>query len=425
MVTKSAIFKPSPVRRQLDVFLGKSEQAVGRLIFAKDGQREFSQFAYNEAWLLDGQYFDISTDLNRQTGYQLRKPPTPNDSCFFLALADTEPDAWGRRVIARAHAKARAQDASLGPLTELDYLAAVDDFSRIGALRLCDENGNYLRKAADGARSTPAFLELEKILLASRAVEMSQETAQDLAYLQGKGTSLGGMRPKCTLLDVDGALSLGKFPSVNDERAVTQGEVLALRLARLAGIDSAEARTVKVQNQAVAVIRRFDRTPEQNRIPYMSGATLLQAKRDDEHSYTEIIDVMRTLCENFADDARQLWRRLVFNHLITNVDDHLQNIGFLYCGHQQWRLSPAFDLNPFPDKESESKTWLSEDTGPITSVQQLLDQAFRFELSAPQAQAVLAEVLAAVKRWKEVAASPEVGLNPQEISAFKAAFRHL
>jgi serine/threonine-protein kinase HipA len=424
MVTQSALFKPSTVRRQLDVFLGKGEQAVGRLIFAKDGHREFSQFAYNEAWLLDAQYFDISTDLNRQTGYQLRKPPTPNDSCFFLALADTEPDAWGRRVIARAHAKARAQDASLGPLTELDHLAAVDDFSRIGALRLGDENGQYLRKAADGTRSTPAFLELEKILLASRAVELSQETAQDLAYLQGKGTSLGGMRPKCTLLDVDGSLSLGKFPSVNDERAVTQGEVLALRLARLAGIDSAQARTVRVQNQAVAVIRRFDRTPEQNRIPYMSGATLLQAKRDDEHSYTEIIDVMRTLCANFADDARQLWRRLVFNHLITNVDDHLQNIGFLYCGNKQWRLSPAFDLNPFPDKASESKTWLSEDTGPITSVQQLLGQAFRFELSAPQAQVVLAEVVAAVNRWKEVAASPEVGLQPQDISAFKAAFRH-
>jgi serine/threonine-protein kinase HipA len=172
------------------------------------------------------------------------------------------------------------------------------------------------------------------------------------------------------------------------------------------------------------MIRRFDRTPEQNRIPYISGATLLQANRDDEHSYTEIIDVMRTLCANFADDARQLWRRLVFNHLITNVDDHLQNIGFLYCGNKQWRLSPAFDLNPFPDKASESKTWLSEDTGPITSVQQLLGQAFRFELSAPQAQVVLAEVVAGVNRWKEVAASPEVGLQPQEISAFKAAFRH-
>jgi serine/threonine-protein kinase HipA len=411
-----------PKRTQLDVFLGQAEKPLGRLIFVKDGQRAFSQFSYSEAWLTDIQSFDISTDLQRQSGYQLRKPQSKNDSCFFLALADTEPDAWGRRVIARAHAKARAKDVTLKPLTEMDYLSCVDDFSRVGALRLRDEKGQYLRSVPKGERATPAFLELEQILLASRAVEMSQETAADLAYLQGKGTSLGGMRPKCTILDADGALSLGKFPSINDERAVTRGEVLALRLAKLAGIDSAQARIVMVQDQPVSMIRRFDRTPQQNRIPYISGATLLQANRDDEHSYTEIIDVMRSMCEQFAEDARQLWRRLVFNHLITNVDDHLQNIGFLYSGNNQWRLSPAFDLNPFPDKDPESKTWLSEDTGPITSIEQLLSQAFRFELSQPQAQAVLDEVVRAVKRWKEVANEPEVGFQAREIADFKPAF---
>ncbi|NDH54245.1 MAG: type II toxin-antitoxin system HipA family toxin [Betaproteobacteria bacterium] len=421
MANKPA-FKSTPQRTPLEVFLGKAEQPLGRLIFVKDGQREFSQFAYNEAWLTSAPYFDVSPDLSRRTGYQLRKPPTGNDSRFFMALADTEPDAWGRRVIARAHAKARAKDAALGPLTELDYLMAVDDFSRVGALRLRDDTGQYLRRVAEGARATPAFLELETIMRASRAVELSQETAEDLAYLQGKGTSLGGMRPKCTILDTHGALSLGKFPSVGDQRAVTRGEVLALRLARLAGIDSAEARIVMAQDQPVALIRRFDRTPEQSRVPFMSGATVLQANRDDEHSYTEIIDVMRSWCEDFVSDARQLWRRLVFNHLITNVDDHLQNIGFLYVGNQQWRLSPAFDLNPFPDKDPESKTWLSEDTGPITSVAQLLEQAFRFELSPVQAQAILAEVLAAVKHWKEVAMTPEVGLQAYDIAEFAPAF---
>lgn len=421
MATKPA-FKPAHTRTPLDVFLGKAEKPLGRLIFVKEGQREFSQFAYSEEWLLDDKYFDVSPDLHRQTGYQLRKAATKNDTCFFLALADTEPDAWGRRVIARAHAKARAKNASLGPLTEVDYLAAVDDFSRVGALRLCDEKGNYLRSVDTGARATPAFLELEKILLASQALEMSRETAEDLLYLQGKGTSLGGMRPKCTILDADGVLSLGKFSSVSDERSVTRGEVLALRLAKLAGIDSAEARIVMVKGQPVAMVRRFDRTPEQNRIPYISGATLLQANRDDEHSYTEIIDVMRSMCENFVEDARQLWRRLVFNHLITNVDDHLQNIGFLYSGNKQWRLSPAFDLNPFPDKSPESKTWLSEDSGPITSIEQLLTHAFRFELSQLQAQSILNEVVVAVKQWKEVAATPEVGLQAREMDAFKPAF---
>jgi serine/threonine-protein kinase HipA len=425
MATKPAV-KPTarqtPARTQMNVFLGKAVKPVGRLIFVKDGQREYSQFAYSDDWLADAQFFDVSPDLNRQSGYQLRKPPTPNDTCLFLALADTEPDAWGRRVIARAHAKARAKEASLGQLTEADYLACVDDFSRVGALRLRDENGHFVRRVADGARSTPAFLELEKILLASRAVEASVETAEDLAYLQGKGTSLGGMRPKCTILDSDGALSLGKFPSVTDERSVTRGEVLALRLAQLAGIDTAQARVVMVQDQAVALIRRFDRTPEQNRIPYISGATLLQANRNDEHAYTEIIDVMRSKCENFAEDARQLWRRLAFNHLITNVDDHLQNIGFLYSGNNQWRLAPAFDLNPFPDKDRESKTWLSEDSGPITSTQQLLVQAARFELSQPQAQSILKEVAEAVSQWKDVATSAEVGLQSQELNDFRPAF---
>ena len=112
----------------------------------------------------------------------------------------------------------------------------------------------------------------------------------------------------------------------------------------------------------------------------------------------------------------------MFNHLITNVDDHLQNIGFLYSGNNQWRMAPAFDLNPFPDKARESKTWLSEDSGPITSTQQLLDQAARFELSPSQAQPILKEVTTAIKRWKDVATSTVVGLQPHELNDFKPAF---
>lgn len=412
------------VKVELDVCVGKAELAAGRLIFRKDGARQFSQFAYHEAWLRDAQYFNISPDLAPHVAYQTRKPPGKDDSLFFLALADTEPDAWGRRVIARAHAKERKDNPALTALTELDYLCAVDDFSRIGALRIRDTRGGYLRSTSDGRRTTPPMLELEKIMAASRAVELSQETAADLKYLQGKGTSLGGMRPKCTILDDDGTLALGKFPSVKDERSVTRGEVLALRLARLAGIDAAEARIVTVQGSPVAIVRRFDRTATDSRIPYISGATLLQASRDAEHAYTEVVDQMRSISLNFAEDARQLWRRLVFNHLITNVDDHLQNIGFLYVDKNLWRLSPAFDLNPFPDKDRESKTWLSEDTGPISSIGQLLGQAARFELKPDQAKQALAEVVQAVCQWKSVALMPEVGLTPAGLDDFEPAFEH-
>lgn len=127
----------------------------------------------------------ISPDLQRVHGFQARRAPTKDDSCFFQALADTEPDAWGRRVIARAHARERKDNGALGPLTELDYLCAVDDFSRIGALRLYDAKRGYLRTTEEGKRATPPLLELERILTASRAVELSNESAADLNYLQG------------------------------------------------------------------------------------------------------------------------------------------------------------------------------------------------------------------------------------------------
>ena len=414
----------SALRADVEVCLGAAELPVGRLVYAKDGAREFSQFAYDERWLANPDAFDISTDLQRIREFQLRRAPSRDDSVFFLALADTEPDAWGRRIIARAHAKARQSDPSLGALTELDYLCAVDDFSRVGALRLRDAHRSPLGSTDAGRRRTPPVLELERVLAATRAVEMGSETVEDLEYLQGKGTSLGGMRPKCTVLDEDGALALGKFPSVSDERSITRGEVLALRLAARAGIAAAQARIVSVQGAAVAVVRRFDRTSTQGRIPYMSGATLLQARRNDEHSYSEVVDQLRGKSADFAADARELWRRLVFNLLITNVDDHLQNIGFLYAGSNQWRLSPAFDLNPFPDKDRESKTWLSEDTGPVTSLGQLLDIAPLFLLERHEAERVAAEVARVVSTWREVAVSAEVGLSVGELDAFAPAFEH-
>ncbi len=414
----------STTKVELDVCLGQAGTPVGKLIYVKHGPREFSQFAYREEWLTNPLAFDLSPDLSRVLGYQLRKAPSRDDSCFFLALADTEPDSWGRRVIARAHAKARKANPALRALTELDYLCAVDDFSRVGALRLRDTSETYLRSPDAGKRAIPPLLELEKVMTASRAVELGTETAEDLKYLQGKGTSLGGMRPKCTVLDEDGTLALGKFPSVGDERSVTRGEVLALRLARLAGIDAAQARIVMVHEAPVAVIRRFDRTPNQGRIPYMSGATLLQTSRHEERAYTEVVDAMRSTCMDFSASARQLWRRLVFNFLITNVDDHLQNIGFLYADRNQWRLAPAFDLNPFPDKDRESKTWLSEDTGPITSVAQLMSEAARFQLKPDEASAVLAEVVQALRQWRVVAMSAEVGLSRVDLDAFAPAFEH-
>jgi serine/threonine-protein kinase HipA len=412
------------IKTQVDVCIGKSGQLVGQLTYVKDGAREYSAFAYNNAWFTDPERFEVSSDLPLLEGHITRRAPTKDDSCFPFALADTEPDAWGCRVIARAHVAERKINPNLPALTAFDYLSGVDDFSRVGALRLKDGANRFLRTVEQGKRSTPPLLELQRIYDASRAVETGKESAEDLKYLQGKGTSLGGMRPKCTVLEEDGTLALGKFPSIKDVRNVTRAEVLALNLAHRAGIDVASARIVLISGTPVAVIRRFDRTAEHARIHYMSAASMLQAARNEDRAYTEVADIIRAKCAEPVKDTQQLWRRLVFNLLITNVDDHLHNLGFLHVGRGRWRLAPGFDLNPFPDKDRESKTWLSEDTGPVVSLNMLLEHADYFGLQPSEASKVLAEVHAAVSQWRSVAVSPDVGLLPTELDEFAPAFEH-
>ena len=198
------------IRRQVQLCIGKAGVPVGSLVYVRQGRRENSAFAYDEDWLASTARFNVSADLQLMAGHQSHKAASLHDSVFHGAIADTAPDAWGRRVIARDHAKRRKDDPRLPALTELDYLLAVDDFSRVGALRLRDPNGSWQRTTMSGQRSTPPLIELERVFLASRAVERGDETAEDLRYLQGKGTSLGGMRPKCTVVDDDGHLAIGR-----------------------------------------------------------------------------------------------------------------------------------------------------------------------------------------------------------------------
>jgi serine/threonine-protein kinase HipA len=410
------------IRNSVRICVGRAAIPAGQLTFVKDGRREYSVFAYQPGWLADRNRFAISPDLPLLNGYVTRKSTTPEDLCFPFALADTAPDAWGKRVITRSHAKRRDKDSLAPFLTSFDYLAAVDDYSRVGALRLQDHDGAFLSSSEQ--HRAPPLVELSHLYAASRAVEQGTESLEDLEYLRGKATSLGGLRPKCTILEEDGRLAIGKFSSTGDDRSVPRGEVLALELARRAGIDAAEARIVEIDAAPVAVIRRFDRTVGGARIPYLSGGSMLQAARDEDRSYTEIVDVLRATSPRPTEDVHELWRRLVFNVLITNIDDHLWNIGMLYAGEGLWRLAPAFDVNPFPEKLRESKTWLSERSGPISSLSQVLNEAEYFGLAAPAARDIVAEVSSAVHAWREVATSAEVGLKERELEVFKSAFEH-
>jgi serine/threonine-protein kinase HipA len=198
---------------------------------------------------------------------------------------------------------------------------------------------------------------------------------------------------------------IGKFPSIGDERPIPKGEVLALTLARRSGINAAEARLIDSAGIPVTLVKRFDRQAG-GRIMYVSAATMLGAETPDaDHSYTEIVDILRSKGAAPQADIEELWRRIAFSILITNVDDHLHNHGFLHIAHDQWRLAPAFDLNPFPDRVRELKTWISEEHGPDASIEALMSVTPYFRIELSRAKNILAEVENAVSYWRRVAYS--------------------
>lgn len=417
------------MKQTVTVCLGEAGTPIGTLNFDAAGQRQSVAFAYLPTWLANPARFALSPDLPLVSGYQYkaanRANKGPAESVFFSCIADTEPDGWGRQVISRDRTKQRVEGHPIrGPLNDMDYLLWVSDISRIGALRLrVDPPGKpgVFQRPPGQARDTPALIELPQLLAASKAVEQHTETAKDLAYLRGNGTSLGGMRPKCSIIDTDGSLAIGKFPSVADTRSIVHGEVLALQLAAAAGIRAAKARVVDAQGVSVAVITRFDRVQgSPKRLMYLSASSLLQAASDQPYTYVDIANAIRMHSHQAAKDLQELWRRMVFNILINNVDDHLHNHGFLHVAHGQWELAPAFDLNPFPDKARVLKTWISEESGDAASIAQALAVAALFGLNAPSSAAILAEVKKAVRGWKVLA--QRIGMSAVDMASFTPAF---
>lgn len=417
------------MKRTIKVYLGDQALLVGLLRYDSQGARESATFEYDAGWLASEDRFVIEPGLPLISGPQFHRK-TPNDSVFHAAIADTEPDGWGKRVILRDHAKQRQRareeksNTEIPPLTSLDYLLAVDDTSRVGALRFEDEKGVFQRPLEKGRRTAPPLIELNALIAATRAVESNTETAADLAYLRGRGTSLGGLRPKCTVVDADGCLAIGKFPSVGDERAITKGEILALRLAKAAGINAAEGRIVDSGGVPVALIRRFDRNLDGERAMYISAATMLGVERTapEEHSYTEIVDAIRVHGDAVQSDIDELWRRLAFSILITNIDDHLLNHGFIHVGGGKWRLSPAFDINPAPERIRELKTWISEDAGPAANIDGLMSVTRYFSIPTKKAKDILRNVETAVATWREAGRS--IGMTEVELDQFADAFEH-
>jgi serine/threonine-protein kinase HipA len=306
-------------------------------------------------------------------------------------------------------------------LQEIDFLLLVDDEARQGALRFAEkEGGPFLRE--EGVKRIPPLVELPELLSAADHVVEDKDTEEDLRLLLGPGSSLGGARPKASVIEKDGQLAIAKFPRRDDEFNTVAWEAVALALAAKAGIPVPESRVETVSNKPVILLRRFDRVGPQ-RIPFLSAMSMLGAKDRDTRSYLEIVDSLRQHGAAPKEDMQDLWRRIVFNILISNTDDHLRNHGFLYAGQAGWRLSPAYDLNPVPIdiKPRILTTAIDEDDG-TASLDLAMSVADYFELEKDMAKAITVQVGKAVSTWRDEAARH--GVAKEEIDRMMSAFEH-
>jgi serine/threonine-protein kinase HipA len=402
------------------VELANGPVLVGQLWSRVRNGRESASFEYAPSWLQNPDRFAL------EPGLQLTAGPhhTADSKILFGAIGDSAPDRWGRVLMRRAERR-RAEREKTAPRTlfEIDLLLNVDDETRSGALRFAETEGGPFLAEAQGRR-IPALVELPRLLSAAERVADDKEDDEDLRLLIAPGSSLGGARPKASVRDDDGQLAIAKFPHKDDTVDTVLWEAVALSLAREAGIVVADWRIIPLGDKAALLLRRFDRQPGR-RIPFLSAMSMLGATDGDKgpHSYLEIADALRQFGSSPKADLEQLWRRIVFNVLISNTDDHLRNHGFLYDGQAGWRLSPAYDLNPVPVdiRPRVLSTAIGLDD-PSASMDIAFEYADYFGLKSEPAKQIAREVAVAVSTWRAIAA--DLGLGKREIERMASAFEH-
>ena len=379
--------------------------------------REAVAFAYDYAWLEDPDAFSLEPALALGRGTFV----PPKGLATFGPMGDSAPDTWGRRLMQRAERRLAAREGrAVRTLLETDYLLGVADETRLGALRFRWAGDNTFQ--APVRAGVPALIELGRLLQITERILRDEETDEEFQLIFAPGSSLGGARPKASVIDQHDNLSIAKFPRETDDYSIETWEEVALRLADQAGIATPVHRLIDIAGKKVMLSRRFDRQGPV-RIPFLSAMAIMGAKDGQRGSHPEIVDVLAEHGAQGKTDAHALYRRVVFNVLISNVDDHLRNHGFLWLGRAGWSLSPAYDLNPVPTDLRARVLTTNIDLDEGTCSLELLEAASEFfALTLAQARSIIGEVATVTKAWRDTAR--EVGARAAEIDRMASAFEH-
>jgi len=374
-------------------------------------------FEYAGEWLADPDRFSIEPALALTGGVF----PPPAGLSTFGSIGDSAPDTWGRRLMQRAERRtAEREGRPVRTLMESDYLLGVSDETRLGALRFRRQGEEMFQ--AHLRAGVPALIDLGRLLQVTERILRDEETEEDLQLIFAPGSSLGGARPKASVIDQHGHLSIAKFPREDDDYSIETWEEIALRLAERAGIATPSHELLQVAGKAVLLSRRFDRVG-QNRIPFLSAMSMTGSRDGQRGSYPEMVDALVAHGAQARADAQALYRRVAFNVLISNVDDHLRNHGFLWLDRRGWSLSPAYDLNPVPTDLKARILTNNIDLDEGTCSLDLLEAAAEyFSLGLQQARAIIKEVATVTATWRDVARG--AGARQSEINRMASAFEH-
>jgi len=399
-------------------------RAMGVLYATPGRGKEIFSFEYTAEWLDGGYSQSLDPSLLMYPGPQYLPADKPNFGLFL----DSSPDRWGRMLMDRREAQAsRAEARPRRPLHESDYLLGVFDGHRMGALRFrLDANGPFLDDNEKFA--SPPWTSLRDLEYASLQLEREDaleqpEYAKWLRLLIAPGSSIGGARPKASVLDDQQRLWIAKFPSRNDAYDIGGWEFLVHDMARDAGLRVAPAAARKFNTTHTTFLtQRFDRTQAGRRLHFASAMTLLGysdgADGSTGASYLELAELLMERGAHPNRDLEELWRRIVFSICVSNVDDHLRNHGLL-LEPDGWSLSPAYDINPTAYGNGLTLNISEQDNSQDLDLVREVAEYFRIKPGV--ADTIIETVVEVVRQWRSRASRQ--GLSASEQDRMEAAFR--
>ena len=381
------------VRTYVFVYLAGEPVPAGLLAMADEPRNKFATFAYGRRYLARPDRIPVDPvalplhDSGTEVTFR-----TEEGFAVFGGIRDAAPDGWGQYLMCKAMGDRLP--------SEIDLILASGDF-RVGALAFGPTPERPARITPWGTGDAPGErFTLEELAEAAERAQHVDELDENLHSLLTAGSSLGGARPKAST-DINGQPWIAKFQARNDTFPECRVELATMRLAAACGLDVPALDFQRVLERDIYLIERFDRVSHGNKLdrrPFASGLTKLGAHESEvsRYSYADLAAVLRQHGTQVRRDLHELFRRMVFNILVTNGDDHLRNHGFLFDG-TGWRLSPLYDVVPKPQVGLDRRLVLGVGPqGRDATIPNALAGAAAFALSADEALAIVEDMRARV-----------------------------